>query len=262
MAQPEQLSASKLQARMQHQDNLQRVSNRYSPCHPESCYHDLECGHRIQVACNTEYCGVNCKQPQRGTPFVCPDCLVSDVRLEMVFESLDLNNVDAEMGGTEAISREDSIQAIANAKLKKLLAQGRRMCKIAPKFADPKLQFWHQFLTEENFEGLEEDIDTVLPDKYKNPPQLEDTVKSNEADRLDAGAEVTFTVDELAQDWEDFVRQFQLCPDGQAPSNFTNVMDNPVWPVNETELGFSVEDEASAAVREAFTMCELSGGHL
>jgi hypothetical protein len=264
-------------AKMQHQGTMQQFVLSYTPCHPNSCYHDLACGHRIQVAYNTEHCGVNCKHPQNGAPFVCPDCVTSDVRLEMTFEGLDINtSEDPNMSDDTTASREDRTQVIADSELKKLLAQGRRMCKVTPKFKDPKLQFWHQFLTEEGFGGLEEDVDVVVADtryKYINPrlakesaSKLKETWKPREAAQQmgdeDQEEEVTFTLAEFAADWKEYVRQYQVHVLSEATSEMDDAMNSLIDYMNETHVGLAIEDEASKAVREAFDMCELSGGHL
>jgi hypothetical protein len=73
----------------------------------------------------------------------------------MTFQGLDLSSTSSDVD-TGPLSREDRIETIANVELKKLLSQGWRRCKIAPKFVDPKLQFWHQCLTEEGFGSLVE----------------------------------------------------------------------------------------------------------
>jgi hypothetical protein len=267
---------------MQYQDTMQQFVLSYTPCHPASYYHDLSCGHRIQVAYNTEHCGVNCKRPQNGAPFVCPDCMASDVRLEMTFEGLDFStSEDTNMADDTTATCEERIQAIADGELKKLLAQGRRMCKVAPKFVDPKLQFWHQFLTEEGFGGLEEDVDVVVADmryKYTNPRRAQGSASKlteiwkprdaaqrlgdEEREEEEEEEEVTFTLAEFAADWEDFVRQYQVRVPSEATSEMDDAMNSLIGHMNETHVGLAIEDEASKAVREAFDMCELSGGHL
>ena len=41
-----------------------------------------------------------------------------------------------------------------------------------------------------------------------------------------------------------------------------DAMNSLIDQMNETYVGLAIEDEASKVVREAFDMCELSGGHL
>jgi hypothetical protein len=63
---------------------------KYSACSGDSAYHDLQCNHRIRSSDLSESCGANCVKAARANPFVCPDCVVNDVRLEMDFQGLTL----------------------------------------------------------------------------------------------------------------------------------------------------------------------------
>jgi hypothetical protein len=103
----------------------------------------------------------------------------------MMMESIDLNPPEGtDMSDGNTPSREDQIQAIADGKLKEVLAEGRRMCKIVPMFVDAKMQSWNQFLVEEGYGSLEKDLDVVVQDtryKYNNPAKLKDIWKLHKA---------------------------------------------------------------------------------
>ncbi|KAF1844243.1 uncharacterized protein K460DRAFT_397377 [Cucurbitaria berberidis CBS 394.84] len=238
----------------------QRFTASYTACDPLSCFHDLQCGHRIQVQYSTEHCGLNCLNPRGDKPFVCADCLVAHVRLEMSFEGLDLTNVgdDVEMGNNGA-SREEQIQKIADTELKKLLAQGRRMSKIAPKFKDPKLQFFHQFLLEEGYEGLENDANVRLPPgtPYKRPGIAKEKSKTSEVwkprdtahEEGDADEQVNFTLANFEQDWESVSRgvEQRQVERHQGQPVIDNRLNGLLEQFSETRVGLSVEDDATRA---------------
>lgn len=80
-------------------ENERRFSTLYTPCSGNSISHDLACGHRVESISLSESCGGTCKIKTRDWPFICPDCIVANVRLEMTFESIDLasNYDDNEM---------------------------------------------------------------------------------------------------------------------------------------------------------------------
>ncbi|CAO2652488.1 Nn.00g007710.m01.CDS01 [Neocucurbitaria sp. VM-36] len=217
----------------------QRFAAAYTACNPLSCYHDLTCGHRIEVAYETEYCGINCLRPMGGQPFVCPDCLTADVRQEISLEGLDLISTgeDVDMGGYTS-SGEDKIQKIADMKLKGLLEQGRRLCKVSARFADPKLQFFHKFLLEEGYEGIEEEKDTVLSPmtRYKRPAGTEGRFKKSSVWKhreptqvnVDEDARVTVTLADVMDDWKNVSQQNQLPKGGrrQGPAGTDHAMDD------------------------------------
>jgi hypothetical protein len=74
---------------MQHQNIIQQFTNQYSPYHGTGYYHNLSWATSFKLPTNTEHCGVIYKNPERGAPFICSDCLVTDVCLEVTFEGLD-----------------------------------------------------------------------------------------------------------------------------------------------------------------------------
>lgn len=144
----------------------QQFQDAYSPCSPHSCYHDLNCGHRVQVEHNFG-CGSNCRRAVADQPYVCPECLIEDVRLDMQLDSLTLMH-----GGRDdaqgPLGRDDKLRNIVDGNLQRLLKQGYRVCKVAPKL-DPALQFFNQFLEEEGFGGVGERATTPKPRQYKRP---------------------------------------------------------------------------------------------
>jgi hypothetical protein len=255
---------------MQNEDTIKQFALQYAPCHPTSCYHDLACGHRIQVAYNTEHCGANCKVRKRGIPFICADCIASDVRIKMMMESIDLNPPeDTDMSDGNTPSHEDLIQAIVDGKLKEMLAEGRRMCKIDPMFVDAKMQFWNQFLVEEGYDGLEKDVDVVVQDtryKYNSPAKLKDIWKLREAAQQmmdnDEEADVTFILEAFLASCEDSDHQYQVRAPTEGTSEMNDAMASLTECMNEHHVGLAIEDDATKAVREAFDLCELTGGHL
>lgn len=262
---------------MQFNDN--RFAANYTACSGYSLYHDLNCGHRVQAANLSESCGMNCKEGGSAHPFVCPDCIVGDVRLEMTFESIDLsdngNDVSMADGG---VSREDKIRAIAQAIIMQKLAMCWRPCKVMPKFQDPKLQFFNQFLLEEGYEGISADVEeapAAPPRVYKRPggarralpPRANKTVtqttKAGEMiweprEIVEAEQEgwAEFTLTDLEQDWQLYLTRFaheQLNPQimySDAIGNLTEVMA-------DSRLGTEIEDDAMKAVRSALEACTI-----
>ncbi|KAJ4373327.1 hypothetical protein N0V83_003621 [Neocucurbitaria cava] len=253
----------------------QRFDAEYSPCHPLSCFHDLLCGHRIQVEYNSETCGINCARQKINKPFVCPECLIDGVRVEVALHGLDLRapGEDVDMGGYQS-TREDAIQKIADMKLKQLLAMGRRMCKMTTKLADPKLQFFHQFLIEEGFEGIVEDGNTDLTTatRYKRPNAAKGKSTRGPAWKhrepaqqdLEGEAEVTVTLGDVMEEFQAGTRQTELLKEerGDDTARIDSAMDGLVEQFYQTRVALPVEDEATRAVREAFELCELTGGVL
>ncbi|KAF2124723.1 hypothetical protein P153DRAFT_411043 [Dothidotthia symphoricarpi CBS 119687] len=121
----------------------------YTPCTPQSNYHDLACNHRVHVDHNFG-CGSNCRVAVPEQPYVCPECLVADVRLDMQLDdlSLDASKKDGGEGG-------DRLRGIVDVNLQRLLERGYRVCRGVPKL-DPALQFFNQFLEEEGLGGVGE----------------------------------------------------------------------------------------------------------
>ncbi|KAH7389772.1 hypothetical protein BKA66DRAFT_440055 [Pyrenochaeta sp. MPI-SDFR-AT-0127] len=257
---------------MQH-SNDERFAALYTACNPISCIHDLKCEHRIETAYSTEHCGINCNRPRRGKPFICPDCLVADVRLEMSFEGLDLANDedDIMMVDDTATSRGTRIQQIAHTELKKLQEQGRRMCKIVPKFSDPTLQFFHQFLLEEGFEGIAEDSHAVLSPstRYKRPGMAHAmSLTKNIGKPVEVAQQIcsqeqsngTFSLADFMRDWEETERQIkhQEVQSDQGQPTVITTTKNLLEQMGDNRIRSSVEDEATRAVREALAVCQLA----
>ena len=187
-----------------------------------------------------------------------------DVRLEMMFEGLDVK-----VGDREAKSREDRVQEIADRELRKLVGQGHRMCKVAPKFVDPRLNFWNEFYTEEGLGSLEEDTNAEMEDSYdigkpfKTQQGGQDDVGGGEEDMemqdwdLDDDDDLPFTVEDFEREWEELAMKFdvEVLVDQGGVEDLIELM-------NRACVGLQVEDEAAQAVREAFDLCELSGGYV
>lgn len=261
----------------------QRFIASYTPCTDYSHYHDLQCNHRIRSPHVTEPCGANCLRPHRGAGFICPDCLVADVRVEMVFEGLDLLVTNTAMHNDNGPTREQQIQDIADAELRKLLRQGYRMCKLVDRFEDPKMQFFHEFLLDEGFEGVDSwlgeddgrgrDMEKGGKHKYPNASTRYKVLKTETSQGVDAWkmrdaaacvsgdvgrkeeAETTFTLAEFMQDWENVDKQIN---GGQGQLGGDSGLDGVLDQLKETRLGLEVEDDATRAVREAFGHCTLT----
>jgi len=241
----------------------------YTACSGLSVFHDLRCGHRVQSTNLSESCGVTCKKAATNAPFVCPDCVVADVRLEMLFESIDLcvNGDDAEMLD-EGPTREQQIRAIADAEIKKRLAQGYRMCKVTPKFEDPRMQFFQQFMEEEGFGGIDGNsvTDTASNEPLKRPMQT-DRARAN--DRHDAwqprepraaakkqdiedDPAMTFTVEDIERDWKELQARFETKTGLEAPT-----LDALSEEMGHSHIEQQQEDDAMAAVRQALEACVI-----
>ena len=253
--------------------NKQAFKAQYSACSGDSTYHDLRCGHRVQSANLSERCGCTCRKPARGAPFVCPECVVNDVCLEMNLEGISLSNSDdAEMddGGP---TREQKIRAIADAEIKKRLTRGFRMCKVTSKFEDPKLQFFHQFYREEGFDGIDEDgHKPVAPNKLFKRPGLSmsrtnrmlkkdvsnvwrprEPKKTAEHEDFDDDAAMIFTFEDMERDWKDLQAHIPTQP---APMHAGNVVDL-AEEMGHSHTGLELEDDATKAVRQALEECTL-----
>jgi hypothetical protein len=259
-----------------------RFAASYTPCHPLSVYHDLRCGHRIEVSFDTESCGSNCVRRNRAAPFICPHCLVADVRDFITSSGMDLDTQD-DMDLDEAVESildemdEDSdeptdniagssnslIQDIADRELERLLKEGKRICKIAPRFQDPTMQFWHQFLVQEGLEGLEAEVDVVLAPVEKKQPNAsasKDIWKPRgervQRDEDEEGLEVPSRLAEIVGDEENEVQE------AEAASGADDGLGDLVGLLGQVRVGLELEDEATKAVREAFELCGLTGGFL
>ena len=149
----------------------------FSSCNAglQSFYHDIKCGHRIYVKYANE-CGANCLKEGPQNPFVCPECIVGEVRTEMLFEGMSLAKDDDEMDDG---SREEKIRKMAHTKIYDLITPAsarftwnqyktptvlHRLCKMVEKFEDPKMQFFDKFLKEEGLEGI-----NPVEEKNKSP---------------------------------------------------------------------------------------------
>jgi hypothetical protein len=149
-------AAEQRRPELQDVDNEQRFHNMYSSCTPLSTFHDLQCGHRVQ----TEYtasCGMHCLHPVKGSPFVCPTCLIDVVRAEVALEGLGLksnnNTITEETGQTQ----DDKARHFAEQHIAAMLKKGFRSAKAVSKLQDPQLQFFDNFMRQDGFGGLEDE---------------------------------------------------------------------------------------------------------
>jgi hypothetical protein len=169
-------AAEKQQFQSLAQRDQQQFQDMYSPCNSSSTFHDLQCGHRIQ----TEYtasCGGLCARPVQGYPFVCPTCLIDVVRAEVALEglTLKLNRNDA-MEGAE--SQESEVRRIADQYIAALLRRGYRACKAVSKFDEPRLQFFDEFMRQDGFGGVGDEVDKEEPVSPRKRPGMATTRKS------------------------------------------------------------------------------------
>jgi hypothetical protein len=255
-------------------NNEQLFKHAYSACNPHSTYHDLKCKHRVQTAYTSDPCGTNCINCTGRPPFICPDCVVLDVRVEMLLEGLNTfgpnDNLDIEMSNN-GLSREEQILAIANSEINKLLQQGHRVCKIMPKFEDSKMQFFNQFLVEEGFEGINEEArDTMTPGmKLKRPlhgarykrtaPKKTDSVweprvvidLTGDEEQID----MEVRIEDIEKDWADFQKKYNPVMSGAKAGDGT--VCSLAELMGDTRVGLVMEDDATKAVREALGACAL-----
>lgn len=147
----------------------QEFQDLYTPCTSVSHYHDLQCGHRIQ----TEYtasCGIFCMHPVRSYPFLCPTCLIDVVRAEVALESLTLRTSDAMAIAGNGVTQEEKVRNIAETYVREMIKKGYRSCKAVPKLEEPRLQFFDQFMREDGYGGVEDEVGEKKVEKpYKRP---------------------------------------------------------------------------------------------
>lgn len=136
------------------------------------------------------------------------------------------------MSDEETTSREDAVQKIADAELRKLIDQGCRMCTIAPKFVDPRMQ-------------CDTDADTVtaFSDTCRAHTKMEQNGMWGPCENArnaaeDDAEEMSLTVETFVREWERLDEIY---------------LRLPVKPV---------EDGVTTAVREALELCELTGGYV
>jgi hypothetical protein len=253
----------------------QEFADRYTACSGSSFYHDLRCGHRILSLNSSESCGRNCKKKGEWAPFLCPECVAYDVRLEMTFEDISLSvSEDADMKDGGA-TREEQILAIAEAEIKKILRNGGRVCKVTPKFDDPKIQFFNQFLTEEGHGGIDETGKAkVEPEKKKlkrsglwkhadkadtvpntSPAAMwkarESQAKAEQDDEDDAPLPFAAKA-EMQRDWEFLQAQFSA----EKGANAT-LLENLTEEMGQSHIEPLEEDDAMKAVRKALGTCAI-----
>jgi hypothetical protein len=201
----------------------------------------------------------------------------------MDFQGLTLlNNHDHEMLD-DGPTRVENIRAIADAEVTKRLAQGYRMCKVTRKFDDPKLQFFHDFLVEEGYDGIGE-VDKTMTSKpktvFKRPglnsilgkkkssvwmPRDSDLnggqttgalFAADQEDELNNRNDEAATSDrtDMERNWEDFQTRFPAQSDPFQGSS----LDDLLGDLGSAHISTPLEDDATKAVREALHRCALS----
>jgi hypothetical protein len=132
-----------------------------------SSYHDLKCGHRIQVE-HPSSCGTNCERTINNYPFVCATCVADEVRTQLILNGITLDNEDDEMDDG---SREQAAEELVKDNLFRLIyskakEDRHRPCKVTKKFETPKEQYFNDWLETEGMEGIE------VEEKKKPAPQF------------------------------------------------------------------------------------------
>jgi hypothetical protein len=192
------------------------------------------------------------------------------------------NNNELEMRDNSP-TREAKIRAIADAEVTKRLAQGFRMCRVTRKFENPKLQFFHDFLVEEGYDGIGE-VDKTMTSKpetvFKRPglnsilgkkkssvwmPRDSDLnggqptgaafVDDQEDERLNGNDEAAISdCADMKRNWENFQARFPAQSDPFQGSS----LDDLLGDLGCAHISTPLEDDATKAVREALQTCALS----
>jgi hypothetical protein len=243
---PKPLNALKAPQELRTTGKDRRFKATYSACTGISTYHDLTCGHRCQVPYISEDCGWNCLKRGHAVPFVCGDCIVADVRLEMLFEGIDIASGDNDEMADGRPTREEKIRGIADKEIKNKLDWGLRVCKIRNKFQDPQLQFLDQFMREDGFGGVDvAEQDTVLPKGTGETGRRFGLAQHAPVPKKDNPKvwEARYAVDMPDMDGDD-------CK-GAIKDEDSN-LNNQDAAMDDDRPGLEVADDATKAVREAF----------
>jgi hypothetical protein len=279
-------------------ENVKIFKDMYSVCTIGSSYHDLTCGHRIQSKYPGASCGVNCKvemvkkeeqeeveqhgkESQHdevpyyngethhdeenplcknqlpGKPFVCGDCIAADVRLRMLLKGIALSNED-EVMDDERQAREQTIRALADAEINKLIKQRHRMCTVTDKFEDPTLQFFDQFMKEAGFGGIHDVKENpnvpsqLVTRKIRKAPKpdrkIRKVLKRNVGKNWQPREPVKQVEDDKAE--KDVRPLAQMEHDEEANGGINE-------PIRKVRIGLELEDDVTKAVREGLMTCSL-----
>ncbi|KAF2874018.1 hypothetical protein BDV95DRAFT_666004 [Massariosphaeria phaeospora] len=130
------------------------LRSQYTPCNGNSCYHDLQCGHRVRTTYN-DNCGSNCvselpkyrkanttRRYVLGRPFVCTECLVAQVKAELVKDKA--TNLDTSDASTKATDDDKLFHAMVERWILLLKDNQVRASDRAAK-VEPMLQFFADF---------------------------------------------------------------------------------------------------------------------
>ncbi|KAF2714901.1 hypothetical protein K504DRAFT_445828 [Pleomassaria siparia CBS 279.74] len=115
------------------------------PCTPNSCYHDLECGHRIKTL-YPDQCGDNCKSGCKEwggssipSKFICPDCVTFEVHVQLA-SLVQFGTPECSNSAHQQEYYDEKISAFAKDIIARGQAKNHRPCQRAEKL-DPTLQF-------------------------------------------------------------------------------------------------------------------------
>ncbi|KAF1993724.1 hypothetical protein P154DRAFT_582498 [Amniculicola lignicola CBS 123094] len=121
-----------------------------------STYHDLQCGHRVKAP-KPDSCGSTCVKLSTSTPFVCQECIIDAIDLELKLDHFSLEpDEDVDMAGSEEVPFAEKVRILADRQIKLLLEPqfrgnivsaslyyNGRLASPAPKDATPtELYYW------------------------------------------------------------------------------------------------------------------------
>ncbi|KAF2651699.1 hypothetical protein K491DRAFT_760877 [Lophiostoma macrostomum CBS 122681] len=195
------------------------------PCNPDySPYHDLACRHRIKTAF-PEFCSPNCQVPRGRQGFLCPECLVDTVTMEV--QLADLCMTTDEAGERTRTTRSELVRAIVDKKVYELQKRGYwRLCTVVEKM-DPILQFYDSF-PEAHYAEMMDGMDEV---RSRKRPSAKATKKKS------ANPQSNLTNSSASQ---------------------ASVGQRAVIPgFNSSDVHSLIEDEATKAVREVLERLAL-----
>jgi hypothetical protein len=140
-----------------------------------SFYHDLKCGHRIQVK-HASSCGTNCEKAVDNYPFVYATCVADEVRTQMIFACISLDKEDDDMddGFQEGMAHKIVKDKLFKLMYPKEMKDRHRPCKVTKNFDDPKLQYFNDWMEVDGLGGIDEE------EKKKSAQQLRPTQNLHE----------------------------------------------------------------------------------
>jgi hypothetical protein len=226
-----------------------------SPLYDEVPYYDGKTHHHEEIRHGEE--NQLGKNQLLGKPFVCGDCIAAGVRLRMLLKGIALSNED-EMMDDERQAREQTIRALADAEINKLMKQHHRMCTVTDKFEDPTLQFFDQFMKEAGFGGIHDVKENpnvprqLVTRKIRKAPKpdrkIRKVAKRNVGKNWQPREPVKQVEDDKAKE---YVRSLaQMEQDEEANGGIDE-------PIRKVRIGLELEDDVTKAVREGLMTCSL-----